>query len=228
VSGDERSDKLLAGEVALVTGGSRGIGLAIAQKLIEAGAGVALVARDRVALDQAVGSLSAHGGTALPVVGDVTDPRSMESAVERTVERLGGLSILVNNAAVGWYGPVVEQPLDEWRRVIEINLLGAFYATRAALSAIRKRGRAQIQERRRQLADRLGDLLPLLDRAGIQSGQDQHGAAHELLWKPRGQAPEDRQRGELVGRCGDAVAPLRQQRPRVLERVDRGAKREQA
>jgi NAD(P)-dependent dehydrogenase (short-subunit alcohol dehydrogenase family) len=144
VSNDERSGGPLAGEVALVTGGSRGIGLAIARKLLGVGAAVALVARERAALDQAVESLSALGGTVLGIVGDVTDPLSMESAVERTVEHLGGLSILVNNAGVGLYGPIAEQPPDEWRRVIETNLLGVYYATRAALPAIRRRGRGQI------------------------------------------------------------------------------------
>ena len=144
MSGNEESDKPLAGEVALVTGGSRGIGLATARKLIEAGAAVALVARDRSALDQAVAALQLHCGTALSVVGDVTDPRSMESAAAGTVERLGSLSILVNNAGVGWYGPVAEQSPDQWRRVIEINLLGVFHATRAALPPVLERGRGQI------------------------------------------------------------------------------------
>jgi NAD(P)-dependent dehydrogenase (short-subunit alcohol dehydrogenase family) len=139
VSGDERPDRPLAGEVGLVTGGSRGIGLAIVRKLIDAGAAVALVARD-----QAVESLSAHGGTVLGVVGDVTDLGSMESAVEQTVERLGSLSILVNNAGVGLYGPIAEQPPDEWRQVIETNLIGVYHATRAALPAIRRRARGQI------------------------------------------------------------------------------------
>ena len=141
---DGRRGKPLAGEVAMVTGGSRGIGLAIVRKLLDAGAVVAVVARDRAVLDRAVACLPAHGGTVLPVVGDVTDPRSMESAVGRTVEWLGGLSILVNNAGVGLYGPIAEQPLDEWRRVIETNLLGVYHATRAALPAMRQGGRGQI------------------------------------------------------------------------------------
>jgi 3-oxoacyl-[acyl-carrier protein] reductase len=134
----------LAGEMVLITGGSRGIGLATAQKLIEVGAAVALLARNRAALDEAAGALSVHGGTVLSVAGDVTDLRSMESAVEQTVGQLGGLSILINNAGVGWYGPVAEQPPDEWRQVIEINLLGVYYTTRAALPAIRMHGRGQI------------------------------------------------------------------------------------
>ncbi len=144
VKESEGSDKRLSGEVALITGGSRGIGLATARKLIEAGAAIAPVARDRTVLDQAARSLSAHGGRALAVIGDVTDPRSIESEVERTVEQLGDVSVLINNAAIGRYGPVAEQPLDEWRQVLEVNLLGAFYATRAALPAIRARGRGQI------------------------------------------------------------------------------------
>ena len=144
MGGDERSDTPLAGEVALITGGSRGIGLATGRKLVEAGAAVALVARERTVLGQAVESLSAHGGRVLGVVGDVTDLRSMESAVAQTVERLGGLSILVNNAGVGLYGPIAEQPPDEWRQVIEINLIGVYHATRAALPVLREHGRGQI------------------------------------------------------------------------------------
>jgi NAD(P)-dependent dehydrogenase (short-subunit alcohol dehydrogenase family) len=140
----EGADTPLAGEVALVTGGSRGIGLATVRALLGAGAAVALVARDRAGLDEAVASLPGRGGSVLPVVGDVTDPRSMELAVEQTVERLGGLSILVNNAGVGLYGPIAEQPPDEWRQVIEVNLLGVYHATRAALPVMRERGRGQI------------------------------------------------------------------------------------
>jgi NAD(P)-dependent dehydrogenase (short-subunit alcohol dehydrogenase family) len=142
--GDEQSDRPLAGDVALVTGGSRGIGLAIVRTLLQAGAAVAVVARDRAVLDEVVESLAVHGGAVLGVAGDVTDLRSMELAVARTVERLGSLSILVNNAGVGIYGPIAEQPPDEWRQVIDINLLGVFHATRAALPAIRARGRGQI------------------------------------------------------------------------------------
>lgn len=95
-------------------------------------------------LDQAVESLAAPGATVFGIVGDVTDLPSMESAVEQAVERLGGLTVLVNNAGLGWYGPVTEQPPAEWRRVIETNLLGVYYATRAALPAIREHGQGQI------------------------------------------------------------------------------------
>ncbi len=135
MSRNEGSGKPLAGEVALVTGGSRGIGLAIAGRLLEAGSAVALVARDEGLLDQVAASLSTDDGRVLPVMGDVTDQLSMESAVEQTVNRLGSLSIVVNNAGLGLDGPLAEQAPEEWRRVIDVNLLGLYYTTRAALPA---------------------------------------------------------------------------------------------
>jgi NAD(P)-dependent dehydrogenase (short-subunit alcohol dehydrogenase family) len=134
----------LAGEIALVTGGSRGVGLATARMLVDAGAGVALLARDQQRLDAAVRSLASSGGRAIGVAGDVTDHVAMEAAVEQAESQLGGVSILVNNAGIGRYGPVAEHPPDEWRAVIETNVLGAFNATRAALPAIRRHGRGQI------------------------------------------------------------------------------------
>ncbi len=134
----------LAGEIALVTGGSRGVGLAIGRQLLAAGASVALVARRGAQLSQAVASLDEGDGRAIGIVGDVTDVASMEAAVRATVERLGGLSILVNNAGLGRYGSIPDQSPDEWRQVIETNLFGVFYATRAALPAIRTQGRGHI------------------------------------------------------------------------------------
>jgi 3-oxoacyl-[acyl-carrier protein] reductase len=144
VNGALPSEGRLAAEVALVTGGSRGVGLATARKLVEAAASVALVARDRGRLNDAVSVLSAQGGRALGIVADVADLRAMESAVEQTVADLGGLTILVNNAGIGRYGPLAEQSPDEWRQVVETNVLGVFNATRAALPAMRRAGRGQI------------------------------------------------------------------------------------
>lgn len=134
----------LAGEIALVTGGSRGVGLATARRLLANGASVAVVARHGAQLRQAVAALGEGGLPVIGVEGDVTDAASMESAVRVTVDRLGGLSILVNNAGLGRYGPIPEQPTGEWRQVIETNLFGVFYATRAALPAIRRRDRGHI------------------------------------------------------------------------------------
>jgi len=134
----------LTGEVALVTGGSRGIGFESARRLAAAGAAVALVARDRERLNQAAAALSSSNRPVIPILGDVTDQRSMEEAVEQTVARLGSLSMLIHSAGVGHYGPLLEQDPEDWRRVIDVNLFGCYHATRAALSAIRSRGHGQI------------------------------------------------------------------------------------
>jgi NAD(P)-dependent dehydrogenase (short-subunit alcohol dehydrogenase family) len=130
----------LAGKVVLITGGSRGAGLATAHRLGQAGAAVSLVARQWQPLNDAVEGLLAAGIRAIGTMGDVTDPTSMDSAVIATEQQLGGLDVLVNNAGIGRYGPVAEQSTDEWRQVIEVNLLGVFNATRVVLPALRRRG----------------------------------------------------------------------------------------
>ena len=137
-------DAPLAGKVVLITGGSRGAGLATARKLGTAGAAVSLVARDWATLNAAVDGLVADGITAMGRVGDVTDPTDMDAAVVATEQEYGGLDVLVNNAGIGRYGPVAEMPPDEWQQVIEVNLLGVFNATRVALPALRRRGGGQI------------------------------------------------------------------------------------
>src|SRR5688572_3272094 len=134
----------LASKVVLITGGSRGAGLATAHRLGKAGAAVALVARDWAVLNAAVDELLAAGVKAIGRVGDVTDPTDMDAAVVATELELGGLDVLVNNAGIGRYGPVAEQSPAEWRQVIEVNLLGVFNATRVALPALRRRGGGQI------------------------------------------------------------------------------------
>ncbi|HZO32847.1 MAG TPA: SDR family oxidoreductase [Chloroflexota bacterium] len=138
------SERPLVGKVVLITGGSRGAGLATAHRLGAAGAAVSLVARDWATLNAAVDGLLEQGITAMGRVGDVTDPTAMDAAVVATEQEYGGLDVLVNNAGVGRYGPVAEHAPNEWRQVIEVNLLGVFNATRVALPALRRRGGGQI------------------------------------------------------------------------------------
>jgi len=129
----------LAGKLALVTGGSRGIGRAIAGALLEEGAKVAICGRSRESLDEAVGKLSAKG----EIVGTTCDTgrnEEVEALFGFVDEKLGGLDILINNAGVGHFAPVHELSLEEWREVIDTNLSGVFYATRAAVPRMQKRG----------------------------------------------------------------------------------------
>ncbi len=132
---------VLEGRVALVTGGSRGIGLAIAEALAGAGARVMIAARNREAIDRAVERLGRAGpGPVRGVAADVGRPEEATRLVEQTVADLGGLDILVNNAGVGGFGRVSELPLELWERVIGTNLSGAFYCSRAAIPRLRARG----------------------------------------------------------------------------------------
>jgi 3-oxoacyl-[acyl-carrier protein] reductase len=135
---------MLTGKVVLITGGSRGAGLAIARKLAAGGASVSLIARDWHHLNAAVERIIESGGAAIGTMGDVTDPTSLDAAIVATEQAFGGLDVLVNNAGIGRYGSVAEQSPDDWRQVIEVNLLGVFNATRVALPALRRRGGGQI------------------------------------------------------------------------------------
>lgn len=120
---------MLNGQTALVTGGSRGIGLAVAQELLAAGANVMITARTGV--KEAVASL---GGNAAGVVCDVADYAQAEAAVAATVERFGGLSILINNAGIiDPIGPLAESDPAGWAQNIQINLTGAYHMARAVL-----------------------------------------------------------------------------------------------
>jgi NADP-dependent 3-hydroxy acid dehydrogenase YdfG len=120
----------LSGTVALVTGSSSGIGEATALALAEEGAAVALVARRRDRLEALAQRI---GDQALVVEADVTDLAQAEGAVAATVERFGRLDTLVNNAGVMLLGPIVGAPVEEWQRMVELNVLGLLYCTHAAL-----------------------------------------------------------------------------------------------
>jgi NADP-dependent 3-hydroxy acid dehydrogenase YdfG len=123
----------LNGTVALVTGASSGIGAATARALAAHGAAVALVARRKDRLDDLVAEIRQSGGTALAVQADISDRAQADAAVAQTVQSLGRLDTLVNNAGLMLIGPVVGADTDEWDRMIKINVQGLLNTTHAAL-----------------------------------------------------------------------------------------------
>jgi NADP-dependent 3-hydroxy acid dehydrogenase YdfG len=124
--------KRLEGTVTLVTGASSGIGEATAIALAEEGATVALVARRRDRLE-ALAERIGGAGKALVIEADITDQAQAENAVARTVDEFGRLDTLINNAGVMLLGPIVGAPIDEWQRMVNLNVLGLLYSTHAAL-----------------------------------------------------------------------------------------------
>ena len=136
----------LEGTVALVTGASSGIGEATARTLAGEGAAVALVARRRDRLEQLATEIGSRGGRAVVVEADITNAEAAREAVERTVRELGRLDVLINNAGVMLLGPIVDAPVEEWERMVDINLRGLLHTTHAALPYLL---RAAEQEPRR-------------------------------------------------------------------------------
>jgi len=150
---------------ALVTGGTKGIGYAIAESLIKAGGQVMITGRDEAGVAKAVAALtkvrspasdgavrspgsdgavrspgSLDPGKVMGVVADVRDPNAVLSAVSKTASAFGSLDTLINNAGVGVFRGVEQMTDDEWHRVIETNLTGVFYATRAAIPHLKRAG----------------------------------------------------------------------------------------
>jgi NADP-dependent 3-hydroxy acid dehydrogenase YdfG len=123
----------LDGTVALVTGASSGIGEATARALAAEGAAVAVAARRKDRLDELAKKIEDDGGKALAIETDVTDQENATELVQLTVDKLGRLDMLVNNAGVMLLGPIVDAPTEEWDRMVALNLQGLLYCTHAAM-----------------------------------------------------------------------------------------------
>ena len=134
----------LTGRVALVTGGSRGLGLQIAEALGEAGAKVMLSSRKAADLEEAAAHLSDKGIDARWIAADASNPDDARRIVTETLERLGHIDVLVNNAGAAWGAPAEDHPLEAWDKVMNLNIRSLFVISQAAakLSMIpRKQGR---------------------------------------------------------------------------------------
>jgi len=123
----------LNGTVALVTGASSGIGEATAIALAEQGASVALAARRKDRIDALATRISDAGGTALAIQSDVTSQEQAEALIQQTVDGLGRLDTLVNNAGVMLLGPIVDAPVEEWEHMVDLNVKGLLYCAHAAV-----------------------------------------------------------------------------------------------
>ena len=143
------STPALAGTTALVTGASSGIGEATALALAAQGAAVALVARRRDRLEDLAGRISSDGGRAVVLEADITRQAAAQDVVGQTVDQLGRLDVLVNNAGVMLLGPAQHAPVEEWQRMVELNVLGLMYCAHAALPHLLKAA----QDSPREVAD---------------------------------------------------------------------------
>jgi NADP-dependent 3-hydroxy acid dehydrogenase YdfG len=146
----------LSGKVALVTGASSGIGEASAIALAEAGVLVAVSGRRKERLDALVAKIEAAGGKALALPGDVSIEGDATKAVEDSVAAFGRIDILINSAGVNEAGGIESLPLEQWRRVIDINLMGTIYTSRAAFPHMKGQG--------------AGDVINISSTAGRRSG----------------------------------------------------------
>jgi NAD(P)-dependent dehydrogenase (short-subunit alcohol dehydrogenase family) len=128
---------------AIVTGGTRGAGRAVATAIAAAGGSVMITGLDRARLDAAVREIGASVGETSRVrglVADVRDRSAVDAVVAETVRAFGGVDVLVNNAAVGVFGPVASITDEDWHRVLDTNLNGPFYCTRAVIPELRRAG----------------------------------------------------------------------------------------
>ena len=133
-------ESALENKVAIVTGGTRGIGRAVAEALLAAGAKVAICGRDEAKLREAVAALKKNGGHVAGQSADVAKADDVRRFFEFVDREFGGLDILVNNAGLGVFRSVADLTVEEWKKTLETNLSGVFYCCHEALPRFQKRG----------------------------------------------------------------------------------------
>jgi len=134
----------LAGKVALVTGGSRGIGRAIALKLASLGAAVAICGRDAAKLRETESLVRAAGVRTIAIIADVTRSDDVSNMMEKVESEIGGINLLVNNAGMGLFGPVHEKTEEEWDELMNTNLKSVFLVSRAVIPRMIRSGGGDI------------------------------------------------------------------------------------
>jgi NAD(P)-dependent dehydrogenase (short-subunit alcohol dehydrogenase family) len=135
----------LDGKVALITGASRGIGLAIAQAYAAAGAKVVLSSRKQEGLDQAAAAIREQGGEALPIAAHSGDSIAVQALVERAEAEWGGIDIVVNNAATNpHFGPIMTAEESHWDKILDVNVKGYFRVVKACLPSMKARGGGKV------------------------------------------------------------------------------------
>ena len=149
----------LTGRTALVTGGSRGLGLQIAEALGEAGAKILLTSRKAADLEEAAADLQAKGIDTRWVAGDASDPAQVKKVVDEAMQRLGHIDILVNNAGATWGAPAEDYPLEAWDKVMNLNIRSVFLFSQAV-------GKASMLPRKN------GRIINIASIAGLSGSMD--------------------------------------------------------
>src|SRR5437867_4195101 len=161
----------LTGKVAIVTGGSRGLGLAIATGLGEAGAAVAITARREQWLTPARAALSALQIDCLATTCDVTQPDQVAASVTAVLERFGRIDILVNNAGISWGESIETMPIEKWRGVIDTNVTGCLLMSRAAGAEMIRAARGGAIVNVASIAGLVGTPPDVLDATGYSASK---------------------------------------------------------
>jgi 3-oxoacyl-[acyl-carrier protein] reductase len=182
-------------EIAVVTGATQGIGLALAAGLVERGAALAICARTPAAVAQVASELSADGGKVVGVACDVRDEAQVKAFAAKVLREAGTPTILVNNAGVARFASVAEMSLAQWNDVFDTNLRGMFLVTRAFLPAMLTRGRGTIV-----------NIASLAGRNAFANGAAYCASKHGVLGFSKSLMMEVRQRGlRVVAVCPGSV-----------------------